>query len=221
MRSVHGVVIMLLVAGVGATSPDEVRAAVRQVLDDSYQQALPAPDPGAGAEEPSRLALDGHRSLPETTAVQLVARGLMWILIAVTVVLIGAWLFGELRRERRTPATTGQDEVETARAGPADVVERPLGDAEALAAAGRYGEAIHILLLRTLEALVRRAGAALPASLTSREILARVALADEARAALGHLVQAVEISHFGDTVPAAADYATCVARFQRFAAVYA
>ena len=79
-----------------------------------------------------------------------------------------------------------------------------LEDADGLAAAGRFEEAIHMLLFRSIDDLVaRRPGAVRPA-LTSRDIAGLEALPGEARAAFARLAQAVERTFFGGR-PAGAD----------------
>lgn len=70
-----------------------------------------------------------------------------------------------------------------------------------------------MLLLRTFEDIGRQA--ALPRAFTSREILARVRAAEDARAALGQLVSSVELCIFGGAEPSADDYARCRASFER------
>lgn len=90
-------------------------------------------------------------------------------------------------------------------------------DADRLAAEGRFAEAIHALLLRTLAALAAQ-GAGLSASLTSREVVRVAPLTGEARAALAGLVDSVEVSRFGSVVPDAAEYAASRLRFERLAA---
>ena len=45
-------------------------------------------------------------------------------------------------------------------------------------------------------------------------------LGEAPRAALGHLVSAVEISFFGGQTPSEADYRACRERFQVFAAAF-
>lgn len=70
-------------------------------------------------------------------------------------------------------------------------------DADGLAAAGRFEEAIHLLLFRSIDDLRgRRPGAVKPA-LTSRDIADLDALPGEARAAFARLAQAVERTFFG------------------------
>jgi hypothetical protein len=149
-----------------------------------------------------------------------IATALLWVLVAVAVVLIGLMLARELsgyEADAKAVEKSGATDLER---DDAAVVEVPLGNAEVLAGQGRYGEAIHVLLLRTLEELARRVTVRLPRSLTSREILARVSVPDEARVALADLVTAVEVTHFGSHEPSQSDYAACRDRFQRFAAAY-
>jgi hypothetical protein len=90
-------------------------------------------------------------------------------------------------------------------------------DADRLAREGRYAEAIHALLLRTLASLAER-GTGLADSWTSREVVRDAPLAAEARTMLSGIVDAVEVSRFGFVVPDAAAYAECRARFERLAA---
>ncbi len=102
----------------------------------------------------------------------------------------------------------------------AAVIERPRDDADELAARERYADAIHTLLLRTLHELASQRLVRVTPAMTSREILARVALDGDAREALAGLIVAVEQTWFGDDVPQLADYQRCRAQFDRFAAAY-
>ena len=95
-----------------------------------------------------------------------------------------------------------------------------LGDADALAGDGRFAEAIHVLLLRTIDDLRRRADRPVADSLTSREILAALEMPAAARAALSDLVSVVELTYFGGRRPARKHYARCRERYERFAAAY-
>ncbi|MBW8812078.1 MAG: hypothetical protein JF588_01520 [Caulobacterales bacterium] len=72
-----------------------------------------------------------------------------------------------------------------------------LQDAEGLAAQGRFEDAIHLLLFRSIDDLSgRRPGAVKPA-LTSRDIASLEVLPPQARAAFARLAQAVERTFFG------------------------
>jgi hypothetical protein len=72
-----------------------------------------------------------------------------------------------------------------------------LEDADRLAAEGRYEEAIHLLLFRSIDDLAgRRPGLVKPA-LTSRDIAGLDALPEAPRSAFARLARAVELSFFG------------------------
>lgn len=181
----------------GAVAPGEVRERAAAILRRrEYQTELPS------APKPWDLPLGW---------LEVVMRVLFWAAVAVGVLLVAAWVIRHLGARTREAAPPPPPD-------PAALAARPLAQAEALAAAGRYGEAIHTLLLRTLEALSRTAR--LPASLTSREIVARVPLPPKAREALAGLVAAVEVSWFGGADPGAAEWRACLERFHAFLATY-
>lgn len=198
MPLLAGLVAALLAAGPASPAPsprsgESIQARAREILARSdVQTALPH------AWEPLEL--------PDLVA--RVLRALLYAGLALLAALGGTWLFRALRARTRDPELDG---APGASAGPEAI---PIPSAEAAAAAGRYGEAIHALLLDTLAALSR--AARLAPSLTSREIVARVRLAPPAREALAGLVAAVELSHFGGAAPGEADYRACLRRFQVF-----
>jgi hypothetical protein len=88
-------------------------------------------------------------------------------------------------------------------------MERAQIEAEDMARAGDFAEAMHILLLRSVSELRRRVSAPIAESMTSREILKSVAISPEERAALSEIVAKVEISYFGAHRPEADEYAVC------------
>ncbi len=88
-----------------------------------------------------------------------------------------------------------------------------LGPAEALAAEGRFAEAVHRLLIDALAFLAARASHSIPRSWTSREILGALRLLPAAREALRELVDAVEISRFGGRPVGEADWRRAHAAF--------
>jgi len=92
-----------------------------------------------------------------------------------------------------------------------------LEDADGLAAAGRFEEAIHLLLFRSIDDLVtRRPGAVRPA-LTSRDIAGLEVLPGEARAAFARLAEAVERTFFGGRPAGADEFGRARADYQAFA----
>ncbi|MCC8165580.1 MAG: DUF4129 domain-containing protein [Planctomycetes bacterium] len=82
-------------------------------------------------------------------------------------------------------------------------------EAEFHAGGGAYAEAMHTLLLRSVEELRRRSRVPLARSLTSREILSRLPLEPVAREAFQSLVDRVEITYFGGREPTRDDYELC------------
>jgi hypothetical protein len=82
-------------------------------------------------------------------------------------------------------------------------------EVDALAASGAFTEAVHRLLLLVQERLRGRIEHGIQASLTSREILRRAKLPQEAATAFATLVAAVEVSLFGMRAANAATYALC------------
>ncbi len=71
-------------------------------------------------------------------------------------------------------------------------------EADELARQGRYSEAMHLLLLKSLNEIRRNLGINFAVSLTSREILRRIQLSDIGRRALGAIIQSVERSILGE-----------------------
>jgi hypothetical protein len=145
-------------------------------------------------------------------------RGALYIVMAVVLAIVLFWLLrGSMGYESDHRVAEAEAESDEADRG---VVERPLGDAEALASSGRFADAVHTLLLKTLMELAMKRGQPLQSSLTSREIVARVGLPDSARAALTEIVDVVEISHFGDLPIGENEYRKCLDSYSRFSAAY-
>jgi hypothetical protein len=95
---------------------------------------------------------------------------------------------------RKSRAEEADDIVGQAEAGAARAL---LAEADALAAAGRFGEAAHLLLYRSIEDIDgRRPGLVRPA-MTSRELAEAHDLPAVAQGAFSRIARAVEISLFG------------------------
>jgi hypothetical protein len=224
--------LVLGIAGAAHADPAEARARATKVLaDPAYQRELPGPTHGGTASPatssgPAGARPQGARRRADdiedvTSGGSAAASAVMWVVFGIGALLLVVLALRELGGFEPPVVAAGDegapslDDAQTAA-----IVARPLDDAETLARAGRFGEAIHALLLRTLEELMRRLDRPLPRSRTSREILAETRLPEEARGALGHLVSAVEVSFFGGSEPGAEDYQLCVERFRRFAEAY-
>ena len=92
-----------------------------------------------------------------------------------------------------------------------------LEDADRLAADGRFDEAIHILLFRSIDDLVTRRPGAVQPALTSRDIATLKVLPEDARAAFARLAQAVERTFFGGRPSDADAFSVARADYQAFA----
>jgi len=96
--------------------------------------------------------------------------------------------FGRKRREVEEEVI-GEAEAGRARAR--------LADADALAAAGRFAEAIHLLLYRSVDDIENRRPGLVRPAMTSRELAEAHDLPSVARTAFSRIARAVEISLFG------------------------
>lgn len=158
------------------------------------QPAPPKPPP-----EPSTLG-EAVRSVfePIGKALGIAWPVMQWILIGIGVA-IAAFLIWKLISpwlERRAIAAAIAAEEAAAWAPDRDQAQALLDDADALAAAGRFDEATHLLLERSVEHIAKaRPDWVLPAS-TTREISAIASLPERARGAFGLIAQRVERSLF-------------------------
>ncbi len=194
-----------------AASPAELRREAQGVLADGrFQREAPAAvapergessSPGGGG--PERVALPA-------AGIPVLGRAVLWTLLAAALLLLLLWIGQSFALRRRAPAAP-EPEGEK----PAEPAAEPLpGDPAALAAEGRYGEAVHALLLAAIALLARRFRLPLPPSRTSRELLRALPLQGPAREAFAGLVRTVERSWFGGEPVGAADYEESLARFR-------
>src|ERR1700690_550626 len=102
-------------------------------------------------------------------------------------------------------------------AAPAETLPE-LEEILALARAGAFEAAGHLLLLQGLRRISRATGLNLAPALTSREILRRPGLPPEAGRNLATLVSAVEVSRFGGRPAGATIFQTCLESYRRLAA---
>ncbi len=194
--------------------PEAVRGALDQVLaEQRYQTELPGPDQTElpGPDEERRPAPDDR--VPWFAGYGW-AEGLAIVLIG-AVAIVGVLALARGVSGRRRAAFAPPQGTATV----APVLDGvPLDEIESLAAAGRYDEAVHVLLLQSIAA-VGRTVSALPVSLTSREVLERAPLPEGAGAELGAIVDAVETSWFGGRPVGREGFEACRERYRRFAAL--
>ncbi len=92
-----------------------------------------------------------------------------------------------------------------------------LAEADALAAQGRFAEAAHLLLLRSVEDIERRKPDMLKPSSTAREISVAQSLPEKARGTFGLIARHVEASLFGGRALDAGGWNQCREAYGRFA----
>jgi hypothetical protein len=147
-----------------------------------------------------------------------VLKVLFWAGLAAAAVLILYLIARELvgARLRRRPRKPKAAAAESWRPEPARA-RALLEDADRLAAEGRYDEAAHLILHRSIDDFSgRRPGQVRPA-LTSRDIGGLAAMPAGARAAFGRIAQAVEASFFAARPLDAAGFVRCRQAYERFA----
>lgn len=146
-----------------------------------------------------------------------VVTSLFWIVLALAalglIALIVARMTGWLSGDRSRPPTASEPDWR-----PEDSAARGLlGDADALAAAGRYFEAAHLLLHRSIADIEERRPATVRKALTSRDIAGLPSLPPSPAAAFAAIVRAVERSLFGGRPLDESAWRDCRAAYQRFA----
>ncbi len=92
-----------------------------------------------------------------------------------------------------------------------------LDDADALAAQGKFAEAVHILLFRSIQDIEDKRPHHVKRSLTSREIAGLSILTPKARDVFSQIGKLVENSFFGGRPLGAEDYALSKAAYKAFA----
>jgi hypothetical protein len=142
-----------------------------------------------------------------------VIRLLLWGAVVVGTVVI-AWSLRDslpvFSRSRKIVAPEPAPSLPT-RAGRMEEVQL---EADDLARQGQYRQAMHLLLLNSLDEIRRQLGTGFAASLTSREILRRVQLSDIGRRSLTAIIRSVERTYFGDEEAGQIDYSDCRINFE-------
>lgn len=147
-----------------------------------------------------------------------VFKWLFWIGLALGVGMILYFLgrellltrFPSLRRKRKAAAAPEwRPEAERART--------LLEDADRLAAQGRYGEAVRLILFRSIEDIDERWPGQVRPALTSRDIGELAVLPASARVTFASIAQVVEKSLFGGRMVDAAQFDSCRGAYAAFA----
>lgn len=152
------------------------------------------------------------------TALAPAFKWLFWIGLALAIGMILLFIGRELLAVRfpslrRKPKLDLQSEWRPAAARARTLLE----DADRLAASGRFGEAIHLILFRSIEDIDQRWPGQVQPALTSRDIAGLTILPAAARSTFSGIARVVEHSFFGGRPVDAADFAACREAYQSFA----
>lgn len=155
------------------------------------------------------------------------ARIFLWGVILILLLLVvrvvhdrvrnGEWRLPRLRRRgsaTHADAVEPEEEDWTPAAGPA---RQWLNEADRLAEAGRYAEAVHHLLLRSVEDIGQRRPRLLRPALTSRDLARAEAIPSGPRGLFSDLAAIVERSLFGGAPVGADEWGRCREAYADFA----
>jgi hypothetical protein len=137
------------------------------------------------------------------------------LMVAGILFLIGREIWrARFARFRRKPKSAVADE-----SWRPDAVEARalLDDADRLAGEGRYGEAVHLILFRSIEDLAGRKPGVVRPALTSRDIGDMAVMPPSARSAFAHIASVVERTFFGGREIGREDFVDCRGAYERFA----
>jgi hypothetical protein len=205
-----------------AETPVQIDEASKRALSDrSIQKTLPGLSGGARRPQPTpqmprRSEASGLGGFSQTALWVIAIIAGLALLYFVARELLSLRLGTGKKRFEATDATVrarvkgGADED----GGPRSLLD----EADALAARGAFGEAIHLILMHSLGQLESVSARAVGRSLTAREILRSSPITTRAREFLGAIVGASELTHFGGRDAGEADYRSCREAFQGFAA---
>jgi hypothetical protein len=197
----------------------------RLTARDDLQFERPRPEIVEPAPETRNRPIRGPRISPFTgflEAIGPLARILFWTVIGVAVL---AFVIFAVRRWLARDRSIGDDDSMPAPVSVTLAPDRPdartartrLEEADALAAAGRFDEAVRLLLHSSHADLETARKASLARSMTAREITSLAELSARARAALSPITALVERALFAGRALDTQDYTTARAAYQDFA----
>lgn len=195
-------------AGSGATFESAHRALA---ADKSFQfelKGVEPPPPPPGWLRPLIEMLE---------AMAPVFKIIFWLGLAAIVLAVLWFIAREVIRIRLPEKTDRLNIVDDAwRPAPAAALAL-LSDADALAAEGRFAEAVHLLLLRSINDVDGRLPNTVRPALTARDIAGLSRLPAAARPAFDQIALAVESSLFGGQAVDRATFLDCRAAYEAFA----
>ena len=155
---------------------------------------------------------------PSARFSQGMAQAILYGGIAVIIIIVLMSLKDNLWSSSRSRRLEHEEE-EAVPAAAAVRMEKAQAEADDLASCGSFAEAMHTLLLQSVNELRRKLDISIAASLTSREILYRVSLPAVGKTAFAEVIGWVEISYFGFHEPSRDDYIACRGSYETLTAV--
>lgn len=206
--------LLLLAGGTSlAVAPQaaETEAGLSAKAKESYRQSV--------------RSLDLQTSLPEKKELKapalpgpFIPAWVAYICLALALAVV-AWVIFAAVRDNMSQASHSRrikrpDSHELSPAAIAGRMETAHSSAEELARLGDFAQAMHVLLLQSVNELRCQLDISIAVSLTSREILAMISLGPKARGAFADIIDRVEVSYFGRHVPDEEDYQACRSDFE-------
>ena len=147
---------------------------------------------------------------------------LFWVAVAIAVGILLYFVISEIVRLNNIERGPKQQDVVKPEIIPnyqpeVQAAKSLLGDVDELAAQGRYEEAIHTLLLRSISDIRANRPKAVPKAMTSREISHISILSELARQAFRNIGDRVERSYFGGRTLSKDDFERSRADYETFA----
>lgn len=195
-------------ASSGATFDSAHRALAADKAFQFEMKGIEPPPPPPGWLRPLIEALE---------AMGPVFKIIFWLGLAAIVIAV-LWFIAREVIRIRLPGKTDKLNIsdDTWRPAPAAALAL-LSDADALAAEGRFAEAVHLLLLRSINEIDGRLPNTVRPALTARDIAGLSRLPAAARPAFDKIARAVESSLFGGRSVDRATFVDCRAAYEAFA----
>jgi hypothetical protein len=214
MRGLNPIVVFIIFIGFSSSStantinPHNLTERVRNILsNDSYQKELVTPPKIELHRSRGQSPVSGSGTIGYSIAHLILYSG-----IALTLGLVSVWLivFFHHRYQKAKETVIPNQEK-----GLAEHQKLSLAQIEQLSAVGRYEEAIHQLLLLTVEQLSTARNITVGESWTGRELTRILPKSDTQRSCFKHLVISVETSFFGGRTTDSKTYSSCLLAYQR------
>lgn len=148
-----------------------------------------------------------------------ISRPLLWLIAALLVAALAwtVWTFVRDWLASRSPGAAGDPDAEAAWAPDREQALALLDEADRLAAAGRFDEATHLLLRRSVQHIADARPDWVRRATTARELAAHKALPEAARGAFAVIAQRVERSRYALRALDAADWTSARDAYADFA----